>query len=91
MEENKVEDKPTFLPNPDALRQPIVEKCSGCNKIFEGYAAPESEILTDVCIAYIDPAALQRRGCCLQSNKFEDKKDEKKKINPLKASKRARR
>ena len=42
------------------------------------------------CKSYTDPAKVHRRGCFLKSNK-EIEQTKKKKINPLKASKRARR
>jgi hypothetical protein len=45
----------------------------------------------DVCIAYINPSVMFRLGpCALKSNKVIETSG-KKKINPLKASKRARR
>jgi len=50
----------TWLPNPEMERFPIVEKCDGCNKIFEGHAIPTSMILVDVCICYRDPEAKWR-------------------------------
>jgi len=72
--------KNTFeLPNPDVVRSEIVEKCEGCEKVFE-----------NVCIAYANPALIQRQGCALQSNKVLTA-EEIKKINPLKASKRKKR
>lgn len=85
------------LPNADAesvnrvLKNPItnqpiqrlqcVEACTGCDKLFE------DSNLGDVCVAYYNPSERQRLGCALQSNR-ELTKEEVKKINPLKASKR---
>lgn len=86
-----VEEKVTVLPNPHLLRKPIVDACAGCNKIFEGYAALESMTVVDVCIAYGNPEAIQRRGCALQSNRQTESTGEKKKINPIKWSKRRNR
>jgi hypothetical protein len=40
-----------------------------------------------VCIAYYNPKEKQRLGCALASNKVQEETT-KKKINPLKASKR---
>lgn len=87
----QIVEKITVLPNPHILRKPIVDKCVGCNKIFENYAAPEAMQVVDVCAAYADPEAIQRRGCALQSNKETEATGEKKKVNPLKWSKRRNR
>ena len=43
------------LPNPQVIREPINPNCSGCKRVFEGYAPPEGTILTDVCMAYEKP------------------------------------
>jgi len=73
-----------FLPNPDAQREQCVEKCMGCRKMYS------DEYIGDVCVSYANPSAIQRLGCPIQfQDKVEDTK--KKKINPIKASKRARR
>jgi len=81
--ENVIEQS-TFLPNPDAEREQCVEVCAGCNKMFS------DENIGDVCVAYISPKAIQRLGgCALQSNKVIVE-TVKKKINPIKLSKRAR-
>ena len=76
--------KKTVLPNPDAPRAPIVEKCAGCNKIYDDGTLP-----IQFCISYAVPASRQRLGCPLQSNR-EMTKEEIKKVNPLKASKRSK-
>jgi hypothetical protein len=80
-----VEEKATFLPNPDVKREQCVEECIGCNKMYS-----DSNI-GDVCIAYVSPKAVHRMGCALASNKKSEATEGKKKINPLKASKRGRR
>lgn len=75
----------TFLPNPDIHREQCVKGCDGCNKMYS------DNTVGDVCIAYIDPKYwFDRGGCALKSNKMFDDSG-KKKINPIKASKRARR
>jgi len=76
---NKSEEK--ILPNPQLPREQCVEQCEGCAMIFS-----DADI-GDVCIAYLSPKAIQRRGCALQTNTLSEK-EEKKKINPLKLSKR---
>lgn len=77
--------KATFLPNPDVMREQCIPECMGCNKMFS------DENTGDVCIAYVNPKAMHRLGgCALQSNK-EIEITAKKKINPIKASKRGRR
>lgn len=43
------------LPNPEIVREAINPNCSGCNRVFEGYATPEGTILVDVCTAYEKP------------------------------------
>jgi hypothetical protein len=71
------------LPNPDIPRENCVMACEGCDKQY-GFEKGKSD---GVCIAYISPRAMHRRGCPLKSNK--DKiVEEQKKINPLKWSKR---
>lgn len=57
---------------------PIVPECEGCNRIVDG-----------VCSAYLNPSVRHRLcECPLKSNKvLEVIKD--KKVNPLKASKKA--
>lgn len=71
------------LPNDHIHREMIVEECDGCNKVW-------SNGIESFCKSYTDPAKVHRRGCFLKSNK-EIEQTKKKKINPLKASKRARR
>lgn len=89
MSEKISNESPKFLPNPHIKRKPISRKCEGCNKVFTN-PLPEGMIPMDVCISYIDPEAIQRKGCFLQSNKNVEK-EKKTKINPLKASRRSRR
>lgn len=79
-----INEKAKELPNPHMERHQCVEKCNGCNKMYS------DENYGDVCIAYFSPIAMHRLGCALQSNKVQEEVS-KKKINPLKASKRARR
>lgn len=61
-------------------REQCVEECIGCNKLVSD---------ENVCIAYISPKAIHRLGCGLKSNR-EIVEEDKKKINPLKASKRSK-
>ena len=87
------QEKATFLPNPDAIREPIVPACKGCNKIYDttqGLTGNFIAVDNELCIAYESPAKIQRRGCALQSNR-EISVKEKKKINPIKWSKRKNR
>lgn len=60
------------------LHLPIVSECEGCNRVIDG-----------VCSAYLNPASRHRACVCpLKSNRvLEIVKD--KKVNPLKASKKA--
>lgn len=71
------------------IRKPIVDKCKGWEPEFDDkqkivkMGAPDcSKIFTDddgikKCISYIDPSAIQRRGCALGDNRLESKKDER--------------
>ena len=99
-----VKEVVTELPQPNALRAPVCEDCltkdfqvtdikgkvstvvrPECDKVF---THPDSE---KVCIAYLYPVKQWKLGCGLASNKFDPEKaakELKKKINPLKASKR---
>ena len=43
------------LPCPELHRKPIVDKCIGCERIFENHTLPEGMILVDVCISYENP------------------------------------
>lgn len=88
-----VQEKITYLPNPELERKPCVDECDGCLKIFEReITPPEGMILVqeNVCVSYADPKAMHRLGCPMKTNR-EISKEEKKRINPLKASKRLRR
>lgn len=64
-------------------RKDLVSECANCNKVEYG---------TNKCKAYIDPSKWWRNGrhCPLYPNwkSPEEKEAEKKKVNPLKASKR---
>lgn len=60
------------------------EKCEGCNKLVE----IESGIFE--CKTYPNPAAIWRRGGCALGSHIVKVKEEKRKVNPLKASKRAK-
>lgn len=83
------------MPNPDIKRFPIVETCLGGyeyetvekGKRIKKITEDCDKILDGVCIAYQNPAALQRLGCPLGSNKVRTE-DEIKKLNPIKHSKR---
>jgi hypothetical protein len=75
--------KATILPNPQIVREQCTEECDGCNKMYS------DETVGDVCIAYTNPKALHRLGCPLKSNRVVEEIKEKK-INPIKASKKAR-
>lgn len=75
------QEKATYLPNPNIKRKQCVKQCEGCNKMFS------DENIGDVCIAYADPKETHRIGCFLKSNK-ETQKITKKKLNPIKKSKR---
>jgi hypothetical protein len=57
---------------------PVVPECEGCNRIVDG-----------VCTAYLNPAVRHRACVCpLKSNRTLETITEKK-VNPLKASKKA--
>ena len=60
---------------------PIVEKCKDCKKI-------ETFGENNFCNAYMKPEIVWRTGCALTTTRVLTK-DEIKKINPLKASKKA--
>lgn len=77
----KKEVKFATLPNPEIKRKFCTEDCDGCDHQFFLDGIGET-----VCVSYVDPAAIQRRGCALQSNKVVDSKEEKK-VNPIKLSK----
>jgi hypothetical protein len=71
------------LPNPDSIRYAVVEQCEGCFYVF---TKDDGE---SVCVPYYSPAAAWRRGCPMATNQIVEKVVEKK-MNPLKASKKAR-
>jgi hypothetical protein len=83
-------ERSTFLPRPYINREKCVVECMGCKKMYSEIPLGECVLEDHVCIAYINPKAIQKRGCALQSNKAK-LEEVKKKVNPLKASKRARR
>ena len=60
---------------------PIVEKCNGCNNI---------EVFNEktYCKSYMSPEMTWKTGCGLATNKVL-KVEDTKKLNPLKASKKA--
>jgi len=67
-----------------ALREPIDEKCNGC-------ARTEIVDEKELCKAYIQPSMKWRLGDCgLATHIVTEETSKKKKINPLKASKRSR-
>ena len=83
--EEQIFEKATFLPNPHVKREQCVVGCEGCKKMYS------DNTIGDVCIAYRDPKVMfNRGGCFLHSNKKVEA-EAKKKINPIKASKRLRR
>ena len=59
------------------------ERCNGCNKLVE----VDGEIK---CKTYPNPAAIWKRGNCPLGTHIVKVKEEKKRVNPLKASKRAK-
>ena len=77
----------------------LAMKTNRCNKAIPVQRIETQEdgtrLITDValdCTAYLHPEAWKRKGGCpLSTIASEDKKTDKKKINPLKASKRSRR
>jgi hypothetical protein len=64
------------------LKQEVIDKCKGCKRINESYC----------CTAYENPVEKWRVGncplCTTIHRMMQD--DTKKKVNPLKASKKAR-
>jgi hypothetical protein len=89
--EMEIVERATFLPNPHVKREPCVPECMKCKKIYSDLPLGECSIEDHVCIAYRDPSAIHRKGgCYLHSNKKVEVVD-KKKINPIKQSKRLRR
>ncbi|MEG1609724.1 MAG: PxxKW family cysteine-rich protein [Bilophila sp.] len=64
------------------VMQPIVEKCSGCDRIrqFEEL---------EFCGSYPDPASKWSSGRCNFSTHIKNEASKSAKVNPLKASKRA--
>lgn len=93
-----VKQKIVELPNPHVPRKPIVDACLGGkeyetlekNKKVTKVTADCDKILDGVCIAYADPAVMQRHGCPLASNKIRTV-EHIQKLNPIKNSKRRNR
>jgi len=68
-----------------SIRKPVVDSCKGCANLVEVDG-------TSYCAVYQDPKLRWVFGTCPMATHVERKWDEgKKKINPLKASKRAAR
>lgn len=82
-------EKATFLPKPYLNREKCVPECMGCKKMYSEIPVGNVVLEDHVCIAYLNPKAIHKRGCALKSNKTEEIIT-KKKVNPLKASKRTR-
>ena len=62
------------LPCPELHREPIVDKCIGCERIFENHTLPEGMILVDVCISYENPEIKWRRyGLETETKQVKDK------------------
>jgi len=80
----------SVLPNPHIKREPCVEQCMGCHKIYSDLPLGECSLEDHVCIAYVSPKAIHRIGCALKTNR-EMEQEKAQKLNPIKASKRARR
>jgi hypothetical protein len=64
-------------------RQPIVEQCEGCKNVMPN-------IEPKVCSGYEQPAAKWRAGVCPRASNLIKVVVNEKKVNPLKAAKRAR-
>lgn len=69
-------------------QEEIIEKCEGCSKVlvqpgFWGFSTSK------YCHAYLYPASKWRSGNCPLASHLEKGTDEKKKLNPLKQSKRS--
>ena len=68
-----------------SIRKPIIESCKGCEKVVDVEG-------TLYCLVYADPAFRWSFGTCPVATHVERKLGEPhKKVNPLKASKRAAR
>lgn len=84
-------ERAEFLPNPNIKREFCVPECMGCNKMYSNIPFGKCVLEDHVCIAYASPKEMHRNGgCVLKSNRILTA-EEIKKMNPLKASKRARR
>jgi hypothetical protein len=91
MENQVFVERATVLPNPHVKRENCVPECIGCKKIYSNLPLGECNLEDHVCIAYTSPKAMNRLGVCALHSKRIIESVEKKKINPIKASKRARR
>lgn len=80
-----MEERPRIkeLPNPDVPRLPIIDECMGCHYVFTKSDG------ANVCVPYWNPMAKWRLGCPMATNRAVEKIVEKK-VNPLKASKKAK-
>jgi len=69
-------------------QEEIVRECDGCSKVF---IQPSLFGFLDskYCHAYLYPASKWRSGNCPLASHLEKGSDEKKKLNPLKQSKRS--
>ena len=76
--------KLTELPNPEAPRLPVVEECTGCHYVFTKQDGAQ------VCIPYSSPIMMWRRKVCIMATNQVIEKTLEKKVNPLKASKKAK-
>ncbi len=67
----------------------VIVPMPDCDKVFNltGHGIETAHGLNKVCIAYLDPAKMWRRGCPSASNKIQVT-EKGKFVNPLKASKR---
>lgn len=68
-------------------KQPIVEKCFGCNKIVSDTDYSKQVMDKDTCSVYIIPASKWRIGNCPAATHVEKEKVEDRFVDPLKASK----
>lgn len=66
----------------EILKEPITESCLGCNRITQ-----DGE--KQVCRSYPIPKNMWRNRNCLMASHLKKEVTEKKKVNPLKKSKRS--
>jgi hypothetical protein len=66
------------------IHEPIIDKCEGCSRVLTG---PEPG--PSVCRAFLVPASKWRSGNCpMATHLRKDLVEDKKRMDPLKASKR---